>query len=101
MAVPEITDEQRREYLRRAMWARQRRAQLKANMKSGRLGVKAALEHPDAQRMRVSEFLAAMPGCGKTRARAVMDRIGISPRRRVQGLVIRQRLTIIEMFSEE
>lgn len=99
--VPQITDEQRREALRKAMWARQRRAQLKANMKGGKIGVKAALEHPDAQRMKVLEFLAAMPGFGKTRARAVMDRIGISPRRRVQGLGIRQKLAIIDMFSEE
>lgn len=101
MAVPEITDEQRREYLRRAMWARQRRAQLKASMKSGRLGVKAALEHPDAQRMRVSEFLAALPGMGQARASALMDRFNISRTRRVQGLGIRQKLAIIDTFSEE
>ncbi|MFM7874675.1 MAG: hypothetical protein ACKO8Y_08705 [Actinomycetota bacterium] len=41
--------------------------------------------------MRVKELLEALPGFGSIRAAAILDRVGISQTRRVQGLGSTQR----------
>ena len=98
--VPKLTDEQRRENLRRAMDMRTRRAGLKMLMKLGGITVAEALEAEAAQNMRVYDFLTVLPGVGTHRAYRTMERIGISPTRRVRGLGCRQRREIVKEFDD-
>ena len=98
--VPKLTDEQRRENLRRAMDMRTRRAELKMLMKLGGITVAEALEAEPAQNMRVYDFLTALPGVGTARVYRTMERIRISPTRRVRGLGCRQRREIAKEFDD-
>lgn len=90
---PEISDDQRREYGLRAVAARQKRAQFKRRLKQGSISVTEALaklDDPDIDRLKVEEFIAALPGIGETRARRIMAELQINPRRRLKGLGNRQ-----------
>ena len=49
---------------------------------------------------RVSELLQSMPGLGKVRAAAVMERLNISESRRVRGLGSKQVAALIAEFSD-
>jgi guanylate kinase len=49
-------------------------------------------------KMRVLELIESIPGMGKVRAKAVMERLNISPTRRVQGLGRHQVDSLIEEF---
>jgi guanylate kinase len=49
-------------------------------------------------KMRVLELIESIPGMGKVRAKAVMERLNISPTRRVQGLGRHQMDSLIEEF---
>lgn len=90
MPVPELTAEQRRAALEKAAVVRRERAKVKNRLKHSGASLADVLnagEHDDViGKMRVVDLLQSMPGLGKVRARGVMDRIGISPTRRVRGL---------------
>lgn len=79
---------------RRSVEARQVRAAVKRRIASGELSpvraVREAAGSPYA-RMRVTEFLAAIPGVGPVRASTIMREIGISAAKRMGGLGVRQR----------
>jgi guanylate kinase len=49
--------------------------------------------------MRVIELLESMPGYGKIRAQAMMDKFAISPTRRVKGLGRHQRVALLKEFE--
>ncbi|MBC7463350.1 MAG: guanylate kinase [Actinobacteria bacterium] len=91
---PQLTSEQRAEALRRASASRKARSLLKAQVKSGELGVGQVLAiaatDPVIGKMRVVELLESLPGVGKIRAANLMRRISISPTRRIQGLGVHQ-----------
>jgi guanylate kinase len=61
--------------------------------------LKAADNNPVLARMRVAELLESLPGYGKIRAQAVMERFDISPTRRVQGLGRHQRSSLLKEFD--
>jgi ribosomal protein S13 len=50
--------------------------------------------------MKVAALLASMPGVGKVRAQAIMDRLAISPTRRVRGLGDNQIAALKREFGE-
>jgi len=87
---PQLTDEQRRRALQIAAHARKRRAEVKLKIKNGELSIDnilAIAKNEDAiAKMRVKELLEAITGVGKIRAQSLMERLGISPTRRIQGL---------------
>mgnify|MGYP003240052937 CR=1 FL=1 len=68
MALPQLTDEQRKQALEKAAAARHARAELR--------------EH------------------GKAKAAKIMDELGISATRRVQGLGVRQREQLLEQLTK-
>lgn len=77
----------------RSVAARQARALIKAQLACGALApVRALREAPGSpyERMRVTEFLTSLPGVGPRRAEDILDEVGISPRKRVGGLGVRQ-----------
>jgi ribosomal protein S13 len=49
--------------------------------------------------MRVEALLEAMPGVGKVRAQRIMERLEISPSRRVRGLGVKQREALAREFG--
>ena len=87
---PQLTAEQRQEALLKAGASRKRRAEVKIKIKNGEFSIDTVLEiakNEDAiAKMRVKELLESMSGVGKIRAQALMERLNISPTRRIQGL---------------
>ncbi|MBA2715458.1 MAG: 30S ribosomal protein S13 [Propionibacteriales bacterium] len=94
MPVPELTAEQRRAALEKAAVVRRERAQVKHRLKSSGASLAEVLQVGQKDdvvaKMRVLDLLQSMPGLGKVRARNLMERIGISPTRRVRGLGVNQ-----------
>jgi guanylate kinase len=87
---PQLTAQQRQEALLKATASRKRRAEVKIKIKNGEFSMDTVLEiakNEDAiAKMRVKELLESMTGVGKIRAQALMERLNISPTRRIQGL---------------
>ena len=98
--LPTLTTEQRRDNLERAKAARRARAELRRDLKAGRITLMDALDDPRAQRLHVQQLLTALPGVAQKRAGEIMCRLDIMPNRRVYGLGSRQRERLIELFSE-
>ena len=102
MALPQLSDEQRKQALEKAAAARHARAELRSNIKSGRVTLEEVLDSDDpiANRMKVSALIESLPGYGQAKAAKVMDQLGISATRRVKGLGARQREQLIEVLSK-
>ncbi len=102
MALPELTAEQRKAALEKAAAARHARAELRENIKNGKVSFVDVLnsDDPIAERMKVSALIEALPGYGKAKASKIMNDLGISATRRVKGLGARQREQLIEALSK-
>lgn len=89
-APPILSNEERSAALLKATQSRKRRAEVKAKVKRGEFSIDTVLEiatNEDAiAKMRVRELLEALTGVGKVRAGALMERLHISPTRRIAGL---------------
>ena len=85
MALPQLTDEQRKAALEKAAAARHARAELREKIKKGDTTL---------------EDVLALPGYGKAKAAKIMNDLGISPSRRVKGLGARQREQLLEALSK-
>jgi guanylate kinase len=87
---PQLTAEQRQQALFKAANSRKRRAEVKSKMKNGEISIDDILllaKTEDAlAKMRVKELLESLSGVGKVRAQSLMERLNISPSRRIQGL---------------
>ena len=101
---PQLTPEERQAALLKAAVSRKRRAEIKAKMKNGVISFDAILElakDEDAiAKMRVKELLESLSGVGKVRAQTLMDRLKISPTRRIQGLGRLQKKQLREEFMK-
>ncbi len=79
---------------------RRQRAELKDHLKAGRITLKELLTRAESDetvgKMKVLAALEALPGTGKLKARRLMDTVGISEGRRLQGLGAKQRETLLE-----
>ena len=102
MALPQLTDEQRKAALEKAAQARHERAELREKIKSGKVTLEDVLDSDDpiASRMKVSTLIESLPGYGKAKAAKIMDELGISATRRVKGLGARQREQLVEARSK-
>ncbi len=102
MALPQLTDEQRKAALEKAAKARHERAELREKIKSGKVSLESVLESDDpiASRMKVSALIESLPGYGKAKAAKIMDELGISASRRVKGLGARQREQLVEALTK-
>jgi len=87
---PQLTAEQRVAALAKAAVSRKRRADVKNQIKNGQLGIddvlSLALTDEAIGKMRVKELLESLSGVGKIRVISLMERLNISPTRRIQGL---------------
>ena len=97
---PSLTQEQRQAALEKAAAVRRARAELKDHLKSGRVSLKELLSKADSDeivgKMKVLAALEALPGTGKVKARRLMEQVGISETRRLQGLGAKQRESLLE-----
>ena len=102
MALPQLTDEQRKEALEKAAAARHARAELREKIKTGQVTLEEVLDSDDpiAARLKVSALIESLPGYGKDKAAKIMAELGISSTRRVKGLGARQREQLIEALSK-
>lgn len=102
MALPNLSEADRKKALEKAAKARQERAELRQKIKSGAMSfaqVMGKSEDPIVARMKVSTLLESLPGFGKAKAAKVMDELEISPSRRVQGLGARQREMLMQKLG--
>ena len=87
---PQLTAQQRQAALDKATQSRKRRSEIKAQIKTGSLTIDDVInlaQSDDAvAKMRVKELLESLSGVGKIRAISLMERLNISPTRRIQGL---------------
>jgi transposase len=98
---PPLTPEQRTAALAKAAEARTARAEVKARLKSGSLGLADALSSTDGAiaKLKVVSLLESLPGVGKVKARKIMDDVGIAENRRVQGLGAQQKQSLLEQLG--
>lgn len=104
MPLPILTEEQRREALVKAAQARKARAEVKDQLKNGRLALKDLLTRQSDNvvgKMKVSAVLESLPGVGKVRARKLMERLDISSSRRVRGLGAKQKESLMAEFAKK
>lgn len=101
MALPTMTEEQRAAALEKAAQARKARAELKANIKSGKVTIKQVLESTDdvVKKTKVTAVLGALPGYGKAKVAALMEECNIQDNRRVGGLGSKQKAELLEKLS--
>jgi len=90
VALPELTDEQRRQALAKAAAARQVRAEVKNRLRHSGASVAEVLA--EAQRneavakIKVLDLLQSIPGIGKLTAQQIMADLKIAESRRLRGL---------------
>jgi hypothetical protein len=104
MPLPVLTDEQRKQALEKAAEARKKRAELKGQLKSGKLTLKDMLARQGDDtvgKMKVSTVLESLPGVGKVRAAKIMEKLDISASRRVRGLGAKQRDALLTEFAKK
>lgn len=94
MALPELTPEQRQAALDKAAASRRERAEVKNRLKNAGGSIIDVIregQHNEVVgKMRVVDLLQSMPGLGKVRAKALMERLSIAESRRVRGLGVKQ-----------
>lgn len=102
MALPQLTEEQRKQALEKAAEARRKRAEIKQQLKNGTLNLPQVLNRPEDEtvgKMKVASVLESLPGVGKVRARKIMERLDISSTRRVRGLGAKQKEALLGEFG--
>ena len=89
-APPKLTPEERARALAKAKESRQIRAAVKARVKSGELSITDVVtmskDDEAIAKMRVLELVESISGVGKIRGKSILERLGISLTRRIQGL---------------
>ena len=92
-AVPERTDEQRMRALRRANEIRSARAQLKRDLKAGKVKIEQLLRDPPEYVLSAKAFdmIVAVPKYGRVKANKILTQCRISPSKTIGGLSERQR----------
>lgn len=102
MAIPQLTPEERAAALEKAKQARILRAQVRDDLKSGKLSLEDLLAKKDDEvigRMKVSTLIETMPGYGKAKTDKIMDELNIAASRRLRGLGKRQEAALLERLK--
>lgn len=102
MALPNLSEADRKKALEKAARARQARADLRQKIKNREISfadVMKKSDDPIVARMKVSTLLESLPGFGKAKAAKIMSELDISASRRVQGLGARQREMLMQRLG--
>ena len=99
MSVPLLDDDARRRAGRNAIEARRRRAEWKARLSCGEVGLPELLDAATTDEalagMRVTDALGALPGVGPRGVERILDACRIAPSRRLRGLGPNQRSALL------
>ncbi len=89
------------EALQRANEIRSKRAQLKKELKDGKLSIDAVISSPPEflQTAKVMDLLMAVPRCGKVRATRYLNHCRIAQGKTIGGLTQRQRDELLELLA--
>jgi len=100
---PQLTPTERANALAKAKASRQERSEVKSRIKSGELSISEVISLADGNeviaKMRVLEMVESKSGVGKIRGIALLERLGISSARRIQGLGRYQRAALLKEFE--
>jgi signal recognition particle GTPase len=100
---PSLSPDQRQAALAKAAAARRQRAELKEKLKMGSLSLRELLDQGTRDdvvgKMKVQSVLESLPGLGKVKAKKLMEEVGISETRRIQGLGDQQRKKLFEKLG--
>jgi hypothetical protein len=98
--APERSLIQRMDALNRANEIRTARAQLKRDLKAGRLAIHELLTEPPAyvETAKVFDLLLAVPKYGRVKANKVLTQCRISPSKTIGGLSQRQRAELVALL---
>jgi len=86
--------------LQRANVIRTRRAQLKKDLKAGRVSIHTLLNEPPeyVETAKVFDMLLAVPKYGRVKANKVLQQCRISPSKTIGGLSERQRTELVGLL---
>lgn len=102
MALPQMTEEQRKAALEKAAETRRARSAVREQLKAGELSAKDALarrDDPIVGKIKVTQFIQSFPGYGKAKAEKIMTEIGIPENRRLAGLGENQIAKLLEILG--
>lgn len=102
MPIPQLTQEERKAALEKAKAARIKRAQVREDLKIGKITIEQALamkNDPVVGRMKVVTLIETLPGYGKAKAEKVMAEVHIAESRRLRGLGERQQAALLERLG--
>ena len=102
MAIPQLSAEERQAALEKAKAARIKRAQVRDDLKNGKLSLQDVLamkDDPIVGRMKVSTLIETLPGYGKAKAEKIMGEFKIAESRRLKGLGERQEAALLERLA--
>jgi hypothetical protein len=99
-AAPERSLTQRLDALNRANEIRTQRAQLKRDLKGGRVSIHQLLLEPPAyvETAKVFDMLLAVPKYGRVKVNKVLTQCRISPSKTIGGLSERQRAELVSLL---
>jgi hypothetical protein len=99
-AVPERTHAQRMRALSRANQIRSARAQLKRDLKAGKMKIEKLLLDPPEYVLSAKAFdmILAVPKYGRVKANRILTQCRISPSKTIGGLSERQRAELVEFL---
>jgi hypothetical protein len=103
VALPKLTPEEKMNALAKAQEMRSKRAELRQKLKDGDVSLEEVLNtitDSTIAKMRVAYLLESLPRIGKVRTRQIMDEVGISQLRRVQGLGSRQKAALLARLAK-
>lgn len=102
MPTPDRTLQQRMDALANANRIRTRRAELKRDLKAGRVKLlDLLLEPPEViETMKVIDLLLSAPKYGRVKANKALNMCRISPSKTVGGMSQRQRTELVSYLSE-
>jgi hypothetical protein len=98
--APERSLNQRMDALARANQIRVKRAQLKRDLKSGRLSIHSLLLKPPeyVETAKVFDMLLAVPKYGRVKVNKILAHCRISPSKTIGGLSERQRSELVSLL---
>ena len=99
-AAPKRSLDQRMAALERANGIRSARAQLKRDLKAGRVKIVDLLGNPPEYVLtaKVFDMLLAVPKYGRVKANRVLQQVRISPSKTIGGLSDRQRTELVALL---
>ncbi len=99
-AAPERSLLQRMDALQRANEIRTRRAQLKRDLKAGRVSIHTLLLDPPEylETAKVFDMLLAVPKYGRVKVNKILSQCRISPSKTIGGLSERQRGELVSLL---